>query len=173
VLALILLLSVFFDIRERRIPNWLTASGVLVGLSLNLIEGFTAFLQGFLGLALGFGVLILPFALGWVGAGDVKLVGTVGALVGIQWMPRIFFYSGLMSGILALFAAAMRGIQLQGFVRLWMDIKLLVISFGRVLPEGISQRTGDKKKSIPWAVAIGLGVFVAFYLDSEGKWAGF
>ena len=172
-MVLILVLSIFFDLKERRIPNWLTASGVLVGLSLNSLEGAAAFLQGFLGLALGLGVLIIPFALGWVGAGDVKLVGTVGALVGIQWMPRIFFYSGLMSGILALFAVALQGIQLQGFVRLWTDVKLFVLSLGAVLPESISQRTADKKKSLPWAVAIGLGVFAAFYLDSEGKWAGF
>ncbi len=55
---------------------------------------------------------------------------------------------------------------------MWMDLKLFVMSLGQVLPEAVSQRTSHKK-SIPWAVAIGLGVVVAFYLDADGKWAGF
>jgi prepilin peptidase CpaA len=172
VLLAVLGLSVFFDLRERRIPNWLTASGALVGLSLNLFDGFAQFLQGFSGLVVGIGVLIVPFALGWVGAGDVKLVGTVGALLGIQWIPRVLLYSGLMTGVLALLAVGIRGIKVKRFVHLWTDLKLLVISLGRVLPEPISARVSENK-TIPWAVGIALGVLVALYLDADGKWAGF
>lgn len=165
-------LAIFFDLKERRIPNWLTAAAILLGLSINLFEGFAQFLYGFSGLAVGIAVLIIPFALGWLGAGDVKLVGSLGALLGIHWMPRILFYSGLMSGLLALISVACRGLQLRGFVRLWKDVKLMVMSFGRVLPEPVWQRAGESK-TIPWAVGIGLGVLVAFYLDRDGKWAGF
>ena len=172
VLVFVLFLSVIFDLRVRRIPNWLTVPGVMAGLLLNGLEGFAQFLHSFLGLMVGVGVLIVPFALGWLGAGDVKLFGMVGAVLGVQWIPRVLFYSGVMSGMLAVFVVIMRGVNLKAFPRMWMDLKVFVMSLGQVLPEGVSQRTSHKK-SIPWAVAIGLGVVVAFYLDADGKWAGF
>ncbi len=66
VLVFVLFLSVIFDLRVRRIPNWLTVPGVVAGLLLNGLEGFAQFLHSFLGLMVGVGVLIVPFALGWL-----------------------------------------------------------------------------------------------------------
>lgn len=169
-LIFILFISVFFDLKERRIPNWLTLWGAVIGLFINFLEGFAQFLQGLLGLTLGIGIMIVPFALGWIGAGDVKLFGTVGSLLGVQWIPRLLFYSGLTSGTLAVFAALIAGINLKGFVRLWRDMKLLIISRGQVLPEPVAER---QKNSIPWAVAIAMGALIGLYLDPDGKWAGF
>jgi prepilin peptidase CpaA len=172
VLILVVFFSVMFDLWSRRIPNWLTVSGAAAGLFINCFGGFAQFLHGFFGLMLGVGILILPFALGWLGAGDVKLFGAVGAILGVQWLPRVFFYSGLAAGLLALFVTIARGLDLKGFRSLWNDLKLFVVSLGHVLPESISQRR-DNRKSIPWAIPIGLGVIVAFYVDADGKWAGF
>ncbi len=56
----------------------------------------------FLGIVVGIAVLILPFALGWIGAGDVKFFGVVGALLGVSWLPRVFFYSALVAGVIAI-----------------------------------------------------------------------
>jgi prepilin peptidase CpaA len=172
VLISVLFFSVTFDLWVRRIPNWLTMSGAVAGLTLNCFGGLAQFLHGFFGLLLGLGLLILPFALGWLGAGDVKLFGAVGAILGVQWIPRVLFYSGVAGGILALFIMVVRGVDLKGFKNLWNDFRLFVVSLGQVLPESVSHRTANTK-SIPWAVPIGLGVLVAFYLDPNGRWAGF
>lgn len=72
-----------FDVRERRIPNWLSASAMIAGLLLNLVFlGMSGLAHSLLGLALTGGALLAPFFLGGIGAGDVKMMGAVGALLG-------------------------------------------------------------------------------------------
>jgi Flp pilus assembly protein, protease CpaA len=92
-----------YDIRYRRIPNWLVLPAVLVGFALN------AFLYGLVGLkyaGLGFGVAVLIYmplyALHGMGAGDVKLAAALGAFVGWQNWVILFILSGLIGGVLAL-----------------------------------------------------------------------
>ena len=61
------------------------------GLLLNAAQGFSQFSHSLLGFIVGITVFIVPFALGWMGAGDVKYFGVVGALLGVGWLPRVFF----------------------------------------------------------------------------------
>ena len=62
-----------------------------------------------LGLFLGVVLLILPFALGGMGAGDVKLLAAVGALNGPSFVLYTFLYGAIAGGILAVFYALLRG----------------------------------------------------------------
>jgi prepilin peptidase CpaA len=173
VLILAVTLSAFFDIKERRIPNWVSLPGILMGLLLNSFLGVAQLLHSVTGLLAGIGVMIIPFALRWMGAGDVKLFGLVGALLGVQWLPRVFFYSGLIGGILALFSVVIRGLSFNSFAGLWLDLKVAVMTLGRVLPESLTQGTIQRRNSIPFGVAIGFGTLAAFYFDPNGRWAGF
>ena len=76
-------LSAAFDARERRIPNKITFMGIIVGLLFNLITGgWTGLLNSFFGLLAGIAIFFIPFAVGGMGAGDVKLMGAIGALMG-------------------------------------------------------------------------------------------
>ena len=85
------------------------------------------------GSALGF--LSLPFILGWLGAGDVKLMGALGAILGSAIIPRVAFYSVLAGGLLALFALVGKKFKLRGLTSVWLDFKLLIMTKGTVLPE--------------------------------------
>jgi prepilin peptidase CpaA len=92
----------WMDWRTRRIPNWLTVSGAVAGLAANVIlrgwHGAVISLEG-AGLALG---LLLPLVLlRGLGAGDWKLMGAMGSVMGWQSMLSILFVSVLMSLILA------------------------------------------------------------------------
>jgi prepilin peptidase CpaA len=103
-LAALVIVAGYYDIRYRRIPNWLTLPGVIVGLALN------AFLEppvwhglgdAGLGVALA---LLLNFPLYLLharGAGDVKLLAAIGALVGWRDWVAIFVLSGILGGVLA------------------------------------------------------------------------
>ncbi len=100
-----------YDMRSRRIPNWLSVSGALLGLVLN------AFLYGLGGLAgaavslmVGFGVYFALYALRAMGAGDVKLMGAVGAIVG-RWQNwvGIFILTAVIGGAAALALSLARG----------------------------------------------------------------
>ena len=109
-LALVIAAAIY-DIRFRRIPNWLTVSGVLIGLGLNtfLYEGWPGLRFSLLGLAAGFGVYFFLYALRAMGAGDVKLMAGVGALVGWENWFGIFVVTAIIGGIMALLLVVMRG----------------------------------------------------------------
>jgi prepilin peptidase CpaA len=165
-------LAAFFDIRERRIPNWLTLPGTAIALLINILEGSAPLSQSLLGLAVAMGTMFVPFACGWLGAGDVKLLGLMGAIVGLQSLPRVMFYSTVVGGLLGVWALIARGAQASILMRCWADVKLAVLSLGSIMPEPVTERT-IVNASIPFGVAIGLGTLVALYLDPNGKWAGF
>jgi prepilin peptidase CpaA len=162
-----------FDIKEKRIPNRIIFAGIVIGVLLNGSKGITELVNSFLGLGLGVGILIIPFGLGWLGAGDVKFLGAIGAILGISWVPRVFFYSALVGGLLALITIAVRGMNPKAFKGIWYGFKLMMMSGGRVLPDRVSERALKGARTLPYGVAIGLGTLVAFYLDPRGEWAGF
>lgn len=91
------------DLRTRRIPNWLTLSGVLAGLAMNsFLFGFNGLGQSAAGLGLAFGVYIMLYTLRAMGAGDVKLMAGVGAIVGPADWFGIFLITSVIGGISAL-----------------------------------------------------------------------
>jgi prepilin peptidase CpaA len=111
VLALVLCAAVY-DVRYRRIPNWLSVSGVLAGLALNafLDQGRPGmFVSSMLGLAIAFGVYFVLYALRAMGAGDVKLMAAVGTVVGWPNWFGIFIVTAIIGGIMALILVAARG----------------------------------------------------------------
>jgi prepilin peptidase CpaA len=166
-------LSAFFDLRIRRIPNWLIGFGLTCGVILNAFQGSQYLIQSLLGFAVGIAVLILPFSLGWIGAGDVKYFGVVGALLGVSWLPRVFFYSALVAGLIAGIYLASGLASVARFRKFWLDIKVTVLSMGNILPDPMSIKASVPGNSVPWGVAFAGGTFIAYYLDPSGYWAGF
>lgn len=98
------------DARTRRIPNALTLSMAIVGLVLaaTRVTGVTLS-QSLMGMALG-ALLMLPgHLLGATGAGDVKLLGAAGAILGIGRVPSAFVWTAIAGGVIAVGAAVWRG----------------------------------------------------------------
>ena len=166
-------LSVSFDLTVRRIPNWIIAFGLAGGLLLNASQGFVQFSHSLLGFIAGIAVFIVPFALGWMGAGDVKYFGVVGALLGVEWLPRVLFYSIVVAGVIAVGCVSVSRFNSRFLKDAWIDCKLAIFSLGRLLPDSIGKRTAKGADSVPWGVAIGAGTLVAYYVDPTGRWAGF
>jgi len=109
VLVVLVLLAAFKDVRTRHIPNWLTVTAAVVGLALRTwYEGLPGAWTSIEGAALGLGAFILFFLAGGMGAGDVKLFGAVGALVGPQALVIVFVVTGLLGGISAVAVALWR-----------------------------------------------------------------
>lgn len=166
-------LSAFFDLKVRKIPNWLVLVGAISGLVINGYHGLNPFSQSIIGLVGGILVLLLPFALGWIGAGDVKFFGVVGALLGVSWLPRVFFYSALSAGLIAIAYVFFGTTRLGSIKNLWTDLKIAVLSLGRVIPDPVQIRSKERGGSIPWGVAFAIGTIIAYYFDHTGQWAGF
>ena len=111
-LALVIAAGVF-DARYRRIPNWLTVTGVLIGLGLNTFQQGvvpSAVIRGtwqglvfsLAGLLTGFGVYLVLYMLRAMGAGDVKLMAAVGSMVGWQNWFGIFLITAVVGGVLSI-----------------------------------------------------------------------
>jgi prepilin peptidase CpaA len=93
----------YTDWQSRRIPNWLTVPGLLVGIAANtLVGGWPGAKDSLLGAGLGL-ALLLPFVVIRVlGAGDWKLVGALGACLGLQHLPMVLLVSVLVNGAMAI-----------------------------------------------------------------------
>ena len=97
------LIARYTDWRNRRIPNWLTVPGFLIGVSVNaLAGGWPGLKTSLLGAGLGL-LLLLPFVfLRSLGAGDWKLAGALGAFVGWQVLADLLMGSVFVAGVMAL-----------------------------------------------------------------------
>jgi prepilin peptidase CpaA len=91
------------DYRSRRIPNWLTVPGLLIGVAANTITGgWSGLGTSLLGAGLGL-LLLLPFVLlRSLGAGDWKLAGALGAFVGPGDVFSLLLVSVFVAGVMAI-----------------------------------------------------------------------
>ena len=164
-------LAALFDVRERRIPNWVILFALIVGLLLGAFQSSTQFIFSVTGFVAGILALMIPFAFGWMGAGDVKFFAAVGALLGYKTLPRVFFYSCIVAGIIALIAMALGQARQISFKHFWTDCKFMLLSLRIGLPN--STALDSSRYSVPWGLAIGAGTIMAYYFDPAGTWAGF
>src|SRR3954449_12341400 len=94
-LTALLVAGAWTDYRQRRIPNWLTMSGIVLALVLRLATGPGMLIEGLIGVLLAF-VLTLPLLmLGVMGGGDAKLLMAIGSFMG----PRNFLWAGVLIAI--------------------------------------------------------------------------
>jgi prepilin peptidase CpaA len=103
-------LACAWDLRTRRIPQALTLGGAAAGLAFHLFTGgVQGGLASFAGWFIGIAVFFAPFALGGLGAGDVKLLGALGAWLGTTNVIWLALYTGVAGGVMALAVALSSG----------------------------------------------------------------
>jgi prepilin peptidase CpaA len=161
-----LALAVGFDLRTRRIPNVISGPALLVGLVLNAAQSGTAGLLASLGgAALCIGILLLPFAAGGIGGGDLKMMATVGAFVG----PRIAVM-GLVIGMIV--GGIIMSVHLARLGRLRDTLASLtamvaVAATTRSL-EPMTVRTDTVNAvSLPYSVPLAFGTVLAVFLTGH------
>jgi prepilin peptidase CpaA len=146
------------DWRQRRIPNWLTAPGVLVGISINTAAyGWPGAKSALLGLGLGL-ALLLPFVLvRALGAGDWKLAGAVGSFLGPRQLIGVLIVAMLVAGGMALALIIYKrriGESLRNIGKL-----LLAFAGGHAGDPAISVDNPQSLK-VPFGVALAIAVIL-------------
>jgi prepilin peptidase CpaA len=108
--VLVALIAGVLDWRFRRIPNWLTVSGLVAGFAVNtLLYRWPGLKAALLGTLLGLG-LLLPFVLiRSLGAGDWKLAGALGACLGPRLLLSVLMGTILVAGVMALIVVIWKG----------------------------------------------------------------
>jgi prepilin peptidase CpaA len=161
------------DIKSRRIPNWLTLTVAAAG----LIGGFLFFiLQGdwpggwqwlqfsAKGWLVGVGIFLIPFMLGGMGGGDVKLLGAIGALKGMSFVIETALLGALWGGLLALLAILFHK-KPDILKRFGYGLKLFALTGGQAGKEFMmpDDNVSEKEKLyVPYGVAIFLGVLTVY-----------
>ncbi|GJL55736.1 MAG: type 4 prepilin peptidase 1 [Nitrospirales bacterium] len=103
VLSSALVWAAITDVRWGKIPNVITLPLAGLGLAIHVgANGYQGLLFSLQGFGLGFGLLIIFYALGGMGAGDVKLFGAVGAIIGPNDVFVAFLITACLGGLYAI-----------------------------------------------------------------------
>jgi prepilin peptidase CpaA len=139
-----------------QIPNPLNLTLLLAGFFYHgSTTGTTGLLTAFLGMLLGFSLLIIPHLLGGMGAGDVKALAALGALMGPWDILHTFIYVGLAGGVMAILHYAFTHNLKQKFLQGLNALK--VFSYTNDLRD--VKPSGDEQLRFPYAAAIAFGFF--------------
>jgi prepilin peptidase CpaA len=140
------------DVRTRRIPNTLTALGLVVALAVAFVaHGWAGVGLAVLGAGLALGILFPFFAFRALGAGDVKAMMVLGALIGPLVLVELLPWTALAGGVLAVATAARYGLLL-GILRRWAGSIMTSIALRRVVL--MSPEKPLTVRGVPFGVAI-------------------
>jgi prepilin peptidase CpaA len=162
VAAAMLLLPLAFaawnDVALRRIPNEAVIAVAGIGAGLRGAEGAAPLLLSLLGAAAVFALLLLPYARGWLGGGDVKLLTAIAIAVPPLETTQLLGATALAGGVLALLYLALRRAPAPApGPRRSIAGRVLAIERARI------RRGGP----LPYGVAIAVGT-VAMFLGQGG-----
>jgi prepilin peptidase CpaA len=162
VLVAVLAIASVTDIRSHRIPNRLILPATLAGLGLNIIPaGARGLLFSIEGLFLGMGLFIIFYLMGSMGAGDVKLMGAVGSMLGPHMVFMAALCTVLMGGIYALAVIALH--PAARAVRIAVMGTLMSFFYSHSLRYD-GPATGGKPPRLCYGLAIAAGTVAAVIL---------
>ncbi|MBY6037452.1 prepilin peptidase [Fictibacillus nanhaiensis] len=161
ILITVLFICVITDVKSRKIYNKVIFPALLIGVLSHMIaSGWSGLFFSFKGFLLGLGLLLIPYLLGGMGAGDVKLLALIGALKGSLFVFYTAIYMGLIGGVIALFILLFR----KGVIT---RIKGILYSmgcwkFGMRLPIFIEKEA--LTQTYPYGLAIAGGAMVCLLM---------
>ena len=158
-----LVVAAIIDGRKLKVPNWLTFPMILSGLVYGFETGGLAGLQAsFVGVLVGLGLLLPAYAIGGMGAGDVKLLAGVGAWVGAATTFYAFCVSAVIGGIIAVAMILLRR-NWRHHQDQFVTILGEMITIGN--PSELSAIAAKRKSSmllLPYGIPIAIGTIVYF-----------
>ncbi|GMU80566.1 MAG: hypothetical protein AMXMBFR47_04370 [Planctomycetota bacterium] len=168
-----ILYASWIDFAERRVPNWLNAALALAGLGAQFaFGGWNGLGVAMLGLLVGFGVLIVPWMMHGMGAGDVKLMAAIGAWLG-PWLTLLSFGAGaIIGGVAAIIMILSTGRAAYAVVNLqtiMTKMKKFDTAFGEY---GGAKTFGTTSQLLPYGVPLTAGTICVLMTYYFGGWLG-
>lgn len=166
VVALVVV-AMFYDLHARRIPNWLVATALVVALPVQIVANglpigpiwwLTGMLTG--------GLLFLPgYLIRMLGAGDVKLMAAVGALMGPRGALEAAVAATVVGGLIS-FVALLHKRRVRKGVASAISILITMSADGASERDDTRHPIGSAVGSLPYGVAIAIGSVIAMAINA-------
>lgn len=167
-LITVVLAAAVTDFLWQKIPNLLTFPSMLIGMGGHTIDnGLEGLQMSLLGIAVGFGTLLLFYILGGMAAGDVKLLGAVGSIIGPQDVFLVFLMTAILGGVysigvmVGLFGARGMFQRVTGIFKTWFLTKDLSLAFAS---------PSKKQPKLRYGLVIALGTLTFQFWYWIGWW---
>ena len=165
-LSAVLIVAATIDGWKLKVPNWITVPLIVGGWVYGAYFGWEGFGWSLLGTVVGLGLLLPAYAIGGMGAGDVKLLAGVGAWVGATDTLYAFCVSAVIGGAIAVAMVLWRRDWHHHWFQFWSIT-------GEILevrdPEALAATAAQRKSSmllLPYGIPIAIGS-IAYFI-----WAG-
>lgn len=128
------------------------------------INGLAGFLFSFEGIVVGIALLIVPYLMGGMGAGDAKLMGAVGGLLGPKGVFVAFLFTALVGGVYAFIVLVSHRFfkKTCSRHRLMLSNFFLTRKFAYIPPS-----YDENKTKLRYGVAIAIGTFLSVFLKDQ------
>jgi prepilin peptidase CpaA len=165
--VLLSLVAGWTDLRSRRIPNWLTVPGLLLGVAANtVLGGWSGLRNSLLGAGLAMALLLPFWLLRSLGAGDLKFAVALGAYTGPGRLVDMLLVSVFVAGVMAMALV----IYKRRFLETMRNIGHILISLVTFrLPGSHVTIDNPEALTIPKGVALALTVVLYGILWKLGR----
>ena len=157
----LLISAAVIDFRIQKIPNMIVYPSMLIALISNwFLNGMGGLLFSAGGIAIGTALLIIPYLMGGMGAGDAKLMGAIGGFLGAKGVLYAFVLTAVAGGIYALIMIVVCRAKFQGFSRRLLNTFISFLLTRQYVPD--TQEIVDNRPKLCYGlpIAIGTGVFI-------------
>jgi prepilin peptidase CpaA len=162
--CILLIVAAYIDGKQLRVPNWLTYPMVLSGLVYGAwTAGWAGLGDALLGMVVGLACLLPLYAVGGMGAGDVKLMAGVGAWLGMSITFYAFCVSVVVGAVMAVAMVLYRRSAGHHYANL-----LLILSEWMLIrnPKELSRLAAERKPTmllLPYGIPICIGSIGYFF----------
>lgn len=166
-----ILLASWIDYAQRRVPNWLNLALLVAGFTVQAyFFGWSGIGVGATGMLVGFGVLIIPWMMHGMGAGDVKLMAAIGVWLG----PLLTLYSFALGAVIGGVAAVIMILSTGRLRMACVNIGLIMSKCSNraaLFDETASAKSfGTTSQLLPYGVPLTGGTLVILAAKMFGWW---
>jgi prepilin peptidase CpaA len=163
-----LIVAAVIDGLKLKVPNWITfpmiISGWIYSATLSPYAGWEGLMYSVIGTVVGLALLLPLYAIGGMGAGDVKLLAGVGAWVWGTSTLYAFAVSAIVGGVIAVLMVVLRRKWFQHKTQFWMICnEILTVKD----PEKLAAIAAERKPSmmlLPYGIPIAIGTIGYFFV---------
>jgi prepilin peptidase CpaA len=161
----------WIDYSQHRVPNWLNLALIVTGFTAQAwFAGLSGLTTGLLGLLTGFGLLIFPWLMHGMGAGDVKLM----AAIGVWFGPLLTLYSFALGAVIGGVVAAIMIVSTGRLRMACANLALILTKCSTrqtVFSEFASTKSfGATSQLLPYGVPLSAGTLTVLAAKMFGWW---